>query len=970
MKRKIIGLLLIFCITAIGVIPCIATANDAHTVTVNAGTGGQVSVGGKVWSNRVTVAIGNGETIGNRVMYRADEGYELDSVTSLTNVVAVVAGEDHTVILDDKGQVYTSGSNGFGERGIGDPEDLISFQTTTWYFAKVTNGIEGVKIKAIAAGQSHTVLLDEDGNVYTAGWNYRGQLGRDVSEYMQSKNNQPRDNLFTKVTVGDGTVKIKAIAAGTEHTVLVDENGKVWTAGYNYTGQLGRTLAGRLEYEAKFELAEGAVNDAFIVAAAAGVNHTVLLDDTGTVWTVGQDFYGANGQNGSRPRVFTKCSIEGNPKIAAVTSGYTHTVLLDEDGNVYTAGRNNFGQLGLGIADSSKNVFTKVTSGMDAVAKIVSVSAGENYTILTDANGMVYAAGDNQKGQLGIPLETQKCNTFSAVTVNGIGEDKIVSAATGRYHTILLDNTGKIWSAGYNGYDFPLGRLIKPYKSICPDFELAMSSPVLNEQIDDLSQFVVTGNSTVSISFKEREKVNITYILNSGKWVDDFTPQTFYYKGDSFTPPSLTNLTRTGYTAKEWKIRSQTDNSVTYSVVWEEKSGYTIRYDTKGGTTVSDKTNVKWNDEILDGIDAPTREGWEFIGWTCGGKTVDEDTYPCYCDFAENDGTMEITLEAVWKDIAQPVITGLDSDKIYCSSVRFTVTDNDGVESVRAGDEVLTADQNNEYIIPAGSGTVTVIAKDKTGNSSQITVTVNADHTYDWQSENGQYWQKCRFCQHETDKKEIPQIIITGAERVCKTQDYTFIVAVPASCKNVAAGYEFSDDNGSVNLIKNGEAYTATLQANLYMNFSSFIVTASAETEDGFVVIARKEITVLSNHTGGTATCAEKAKCDVCGADYNEKDADNHTDLRHFEAKAATKDAEGNIEYWYCSGCGRYFSDEAATEEITQEDTVTEKLKDDPDLPPTGDNSNMILWIMMLFISGGAVIVTALASKKKKYSAE
>ena len=124
----------------------------------------------------------------------------------------------------------------------------------------------------------------------------------------------------------------------------------------------------------------------------------------------------------------------------------------------------------------------------------------------------------------------------------------------------------------------------------------------------------------------------------------------------------------------------------------------------------------------------------------------------------------------------------------------------------------------------------------------------------------------------------------------------------------------------------------------------------------------------LTEHTGGKATCAEKAVCEVCGKAYGEFDANIHSDLKHIDAKAATKDAEGNIEYWYCEGCGKYFSDKDGTKEIKKADTVTAKLKDDSKLPQTGDISNLALWIALLFVSGGAAIGTTIVSRKKKYN--
>ena len=124
----------------------------------------------------------------------------------------------------------------------------------------------------------------------------------------------------------------------------------------------------------------------------------------------------------------------------------------------------------------------------------------------------------------------------------------------------------------------------------------------------------------------------------------------------------------------------------------------------------------------------------------------------------------------------------------------------------------------------------------------------------------------------------------------------------------------------------------------------------------------------LTEHTGGKATCKDKAKCEVCGVEYGELDPKNHTNLKHFPAKAATKTTEGNIEYWYCDGCGKYFSDKDGTKEIKKADTVTAKLKDDSKSPQTGDTSNLALWIALLFVSGGAAIGTTIVIRKKKYN--
>ena len=129
--------------------------------------------------------------------------------------------------------------------------------------------------------------------------------------------------------------------------------------------------------------------------------------------------------------------------------------------------------------------------------------------------------------------------------------------------------------------------------------------------------------------------------------------------------------------------------------------------------------------------------------------------------------------------------------------------------------------------------------------------------------------------------------------------------------------------------------------------------------------------------SGGRATCKDKARCAVCGKTYGELDAKNHADLKHVPAKAATRTAEGNIEYWHCDGCHKYYSDKGGTKEIKKADTVTAKLKggsttakleDGSKSPGTGDTGSLALWSALLFVSGGAAIGTTVVRGRKKYN--
>lgn len=141
---------------------------------------------------------------------------------------------------------------------------------------------------------------------------------------------------------------------------------------------------------------------------------------------------------------------------------------------------------------------------------------------------------------------------------------------------------------------------------------------------------------------------------------------------------------------------------------------------------------------------------------------------------------------------------------------------------------------------------------------------------------------------------------------------------------------------GEHTVIKNGVTYTyhlCDLGHNKIHHIANFAETyTSDENGHWYACLTRtgnKECTVQSGyatHSGGTATCVSKAKCDACSAEYGELDEDHHTTLKHVEAKAATTEEDGNIEYWYCEDCGKCFSDAAGENEIEQKDTVTNKL--------------------------------------------
>ena len=433
-------------------------------------------------------------------------------------------------------------------------------------------------------------------------------------------------------------------------------------------------------------------------------------------------------------------------------------------------------------------------------------------------------------------------------------------------------------------------------------------------------------------------------------------------------------FTRTGYTQVGWAtidggekiygldaVYTQNE-ALTLYPVWNTNK-YTITFDTVGGSKV-DSITQDYGSAITAPAD-PTREGYTFMGWD---KKIPE-TMP-----ADN-----ITITAQWKDSEKPtgeIKISENSWKSFLNNITFglffkdtqtvtiTAADNSGeavtveyllsakklteAELANASFTVYTApfgiDPDNEYIIY-------VRLTDKAGNKDYICsdgIVLDGTSPVIKGIENGK-----TYCEAQTvtvDEKYVNTVTVNGTAVTLDENSSFVLSAVDGEQKIVVTD-------------KAGNTAEMTVTVNDGHTFGEWASNGDGThthkcTVDGCNGSETKDC------SGGKATCAEKAVCEVCGKAYGELDANNHADLKHIDAKAATKDAEGNIEYWHCEGCGKYYSDATATKEITKAATVTAKLPNDPKSPQTGDNSNLMLWLALLFISGGACTVLTV---KRKY---
>ena len=508
-------------------------------------------------------------------------------------------------------------------------------------------------------------------------------------------------------------------------------------------------------------------------------------------------------------------------------------------------------------------------------------------------------------------------------------------------------------------------------KAIEPDVPSRQGYQFTGWYLDDTKydfNTAVTGNMTLTAKWTANS-YTITFDTDGGSEVAPITQD----YGTQITAPA--DPTREGYTFIGWDKAipaTMPAEDLTVTAQWRINQ-YTITFDTDGGSAIAPITQ-DYGTQITAPAD-PTREGYTFIGWD---KAIPA-TMP-----AES-----ITITAQWKDSEKPtgeIKIGENSWKSFLNTITFglffkdtqtvtvTATDNSGetvtieyllsekalTESELAGmtftaySAPFSINPDNEYVIYAK-------LTDTSGNVAYINTNgIVLDGTVPVITgiENGK-----TYCEAQTltvDEKYVDTVTVNGTE-VTLDKNGSFVL---------------SSADGEQRIIvtdKAGNTAEMTVTVNDGHTFGEWTSNGDGThtrkcTVDGCTGSETKDC------SGGTATCKDKAKCVVCGKTYGELDAKNHADLKHVPAKAATRTAEGNIEYWYCSGCKKYYKDAKATQEIKQADTVTAKRPSGTitpgadKSPQTGDNSNLLSWIALLFISGGAAIGTTVVSRRKKYN--
>lgn len=342
-------------------------------------------------------------------------------------------------------QYYTAwGINDMGQLGAGNFLDLLT--PTVISPATVKR-----RIKQISTYCSHAALLTRGGKILTWGRNDLGQLGDGTT------NSFPNMGKATAVRVGAPFNRLKAVqvaVGGGDFTLALDENGQVWSWGDNSGGVLGIGNKRKSKKFIQYRTTPDKVNKVNrtplknIVQIAAGMNHCLALaKNRVTIWGWGVHsggyMLGGFTPTGSGVGVYGAVRCLRLPTPAKqIQAGDFHSVVLAKNGNVYAWGNNIWNQLGVGRAITMTGKLQKVP----VVEDIVKISVKSQINLALSSQGIVYAWGRSDYGQLGNGSITQP---WRPVRVTGLPSD-IIDIAAGREHCLALDSKGFVYVWGSN----------------------------------------------------------------------------------------------------------------------------------------------------------------------------------------------------------------------------------------------------------------------------------------------------------------------------------------------------------------------------------------------------------------------------------------------------------------------------------------------------------------------------------------
>ena len=499
-----------------------------------------------------------------------------------------------------------------------------------------------------------------------------------------------------------------------------------------------------------------------------------------------------------------------------------------------------------------------------------------------------------------------------------------------------------------------------------------------------------------NITVKAQWKINqytITFDTNGGS---DIAPITQDY-GTEITAPD--NPTRKGYTFKGWDKEipeTMPAENITITARWkdtEKPTGEIIIGTNKWNEFLNELTfGIFFKDTQEVTINAVDNSGVVFVSYLVTDKELSEaelnslvfrayeepfciepnGEYIVYVMLVdENINITYLRSDRITLDNIQPVISGIENGKTYCEAQTVTV-DEKYVDTVTVNGTAVTLDADGGFVLPPTNGEQKIVVTDKAGNNAEMTVTVNNGHTFgEWVSDNdGTHTRKCTVDGCDAFETEN----CSGGNATCTEK------AVCDVCGKAYGEFDGTNHEGGVQEWTTRTAFNHEQKWNCC---GAVIVASEAhEWKDG--VCRECGYVCLHNDADKDHICdyckktisehVDKDKNHIC--DYCEKTISEHVDkdkdhICDYCEKTISEHVDKDKDH-ICDYCKKtiFAHEDAPTKEIKKADTVTAKLPDDSKSPQTGDNSNLILWIALLIISGGVMKGVTAFGKSKKHSAK
>ena len=332
-------------------------------------------------------------------------------VEGVGKILDLCGSINHTVILNENNELYSWGSNSVGQLGIGSTEESSGI-----------NRIELENIIKIECGDFFNLALDINGNVYSWGYNSCGQLGTGDTEN--------RDKPYKIHQLSE----IKDIMCDGNYAMAISKNNELWVWGNNYYGQLGLGHNDNVITPTRSYFTN--INQVY-----PGYDSLFVIDNDQQLWCAGDNLYGQLGINSNILNINKPTKVKDISNVISISRSNYHIVALTSNNILYSWGNNNYGQLGQGHTNN-----LNIPTHINGLFNIIEVAATNDCTYALRNDGQVFSFGNNDKGQLGIP------NVPSISTPTNINlKEKVLKISSGYDYAFAIGNEN-VYAWGSNEY--------------------------------------------------------------------------------------------------------------------------------------------------------------------------------------------------------------------------------------------------------------------------------------------------------------------------------------------------------------------------------------------------------------------------------------------------------------------------------------------------------------------------------------